>query len=211
MHSRFFSVGRFLVIALLMIAILSCCLLNNSLAWLSDAPENNYVNLLTGGQLNITLTGGQQNRQLIPGTSLKLDPAPAVTVPANSPSCYVFIKIEDVDTTGLLLDSAQIDYVGYNVENSSNWTRYGGSQQHLFLNYYYVQVPQQSTEKVLRVFSGDELSVNWELPLERLQNLDAAIADGTKYAGLKIQACAVQTAGQTLESAYAMALAQFES
>jgi len=204
-----FSWKRTTLILALVLVLAGGCLVSNSVAWLV-AGDDPYVNVFTGGQLYISLTGSQQNHQLIPGTVLSLDPAPTVTVPANSPSCYVFIKIKDVDTTGLIHNNAQIDYVGYNIAHSSNWTRYGGSQQDLFLNYYYVQVPHQSTEKTLRVFSNNELSVNWELPLERLQNLDAAIADGTKYAGLKIEACAVQTAGQTLESAYALALAQFE-
>ncbi len=204
MHSRFFSVGRFLVIALLMIAILSCCLLNNSLAWLSDAPENNYVNLFTGGQLNITLTGAQQNRQLIPGVPIILDPTPTVTVPANSPSCYVFLKMEDVDTTGL----AQKDYVGCPI--TGNWTLYGGGTQDKYLNYFYATVPTTNQTTTLPILY--QLNVNSNLTLSSLQELDAALAsDSSSYVGVKIDACAVQTAGQTLESAYTLALAQFES
>ena len=202
MHSRFFSVGRFLVIALLMIAILSCCLLNNSLAWLSDMPETYHINAFRGGQLYISLTGEQQNRQLIPGKSISLDPVPTVTVPANSPSCYVFLKIEDVDTTGL----ERKDYVGCPI--TGNWTLYGGGTQDKFLNYFYATVPTTNQTTTLPILY--DLTVNVNLALSSLQALDAAIADG-KYAGLKIQACAVQTAGQTLESAYALAKAQLDS
>ncbi len=177
-------------------------LISSSSAWLV-AEDDTFVNVFTGGQLNITLTGAQQNRQLIPGVPIILDPIPTVTVPANSPSCYVFLKMEDVDTTGL----EQKDYVGCPI--TGNWTLYGGGTQDKYLNYFYATVPTTNQTTTLPILY--QLNVNSNLTLTTLQALDAAIADGNKYVGVKIDACAVQTAGQTLESAYALAKAQLDS
>ena len=114
-----------IVTILLALALLVCCGIGGTVAWLMDSTEA-VTNTFTIGDINLTLvktpygtsTEEEGNHYpLIPGNTYNKDPK--VTVLANSEDCYLFVKMDKVNDPDTYLDFTF---------NNAGWTTYDGEE-----------------------------------------------------------------------------------
>ena len=121
-----------IVTILLALALLVCCGIGGTVAWLMDSTEA-VTNTFTIGDINLTLVESPYNAAnnsydepdenvnnsypLIPGNSYKKDPK--VTVLANSEDCYLFVRMEKIGNPDNYLDFTF---------NDDGWSTYNGEE-----------------------------------------------------------------------------------
>ena len=114
--------NRKIIPLLLALALLVCCGIGGTVAWLMDSTEA-VTNTFTIGDINLTLVESPYNAAsnsynnpvqstrenpltnsypLIPGNSYKKNPK--VTVLANSEDCYLFVRMEKIGNPDNYLD-----------------------------------------------------------------------------------------------------------
>ncbi len=77
------------------IALVLCCAIGGTLAWLSTKTAS-VVNTFTNGDINITLTETTgETYKMVPGNTITKDPK--VTVEKGSEACWLFVKVEESD------------------------------------------------------------------------------------------------------------------
>lgn len=79
------------VITIIAAALLLCCAVGGTLAWLIDKTDP-VVNTFTAGNVNIELKETTKDYKMVPGN--KIDKDPIVTVKGGSEACWVFVKVE---------------------------------------------------------------------------------------------------------------------
>lgn len=108
-----------IVTILLALALLVCCGIGGTVAWLMDSTDA-VTNTFTIGDINLTLVetpygtsaeGEGNHYPLIPGNTYKKDPK--VTVLANSEDCYLFVRMEKIGNPDNYLDFT-FDRTGWN-------------------------------------------------------------------------------------------------
>ena len=124
------------------IALMLCCAIGGTLAWLSDKTAP-VVNTFTVGDINITLTESDNlNLKMVPGNTVFKDPK--VTVKANSEACWLFVKVEK---------SANFDsFMTYIVANG--WTPLADND-----GVYYREVPANETDAEFEVLQNNRVTV----------------------------------------------------
>lgn len=124
------------------IALMLCCAIGGTLAWLSDKTAP-VVNTFTVGDINITLTESDNlNLKMVPGNTVFKDPK--VTVKANSEACWLFVKVEK---------SANFDsFMTYAVANG--WTPLADND-----GVYYREVPANETDAEFEVLQNNRVTV----------------------------------------------------
>ena len=147
---------------LLALALLVCCGIGGTVAWLIDSTEA-VTNTFTIGDINLTLVESPYNAAnnsygnpvqstrenpltnsypLIPGNSYKKDPK--VTVLANSEDCYLFVRMEKIGNPDNYLDFTF---------NEDGWTTYNGEE-----GVYYREVSKSASDQswdLLKKIDGD--------------------------------------------------------
>ena len=147
---------------LLALALLVCCGIGGTVAWLMDSTEA-VTNTFTIGDINLTLVASpygaaansygnpvQSTREnpltnsypLIPGNSYKKDPK--VTVLANSEDCYLFVRMEKIGNPDNYLDFTF---------NDDGWYTYNGEE-----GVYYREVSKSASDQswdLLKKIDGD--------------------------------------------------------
>ena len=85
---------RKVLLPVIAVALLLCCAVSGTLAWLMDKTDA-ITNTFTVGNVGITLEESTTNYKMVPGCEIAKDPT--VTVAANSEKCYVFVKVNRSD------------------------------------------------------------------------------------------------------------------
>lgn len=102
------------VITIIAAALLLCCAVGGTLAWLIDKTDP-VVNTFTAGNVDIELTETTTDYKMVPGNTI--DKNPIVTVKGGSEACWLFVKVEK---------SANFDaFMTYEIDNTW-WTALPG-------------------------------------------------------------------------------------
>lgn len=138
----------FMILAVVLIVGIS---VGGTLAWLT-ATTGPVTNTFTVGDINITLdetgaTGNAKNYTFVPGDKLAKDPT--VTVTAGSESCYLFVKVVDVNNTIPTTDSAE-KIIDWSI--ASGWTAVDGHD-----GYWYREVESSTTAQKFAVLADDAI------------------------------------------------------
>lgn len=132
-------------ISIVAIALVLCCVVGGTLAWL-QAETTPVVNTFTYGDINITLTETTGSEyKMVPGGTLAKDPK--VTVNANSEACYLFVKIEKSANYGTYL-------ADYTV--ADGWTQLVDDKGDIVDGVYYRTVAATTADTSFYVLAGKD-------------------------------------------------------
>ena len=196
-----------IVTILLALALLVCCGIGGTVAWLIDSTEA-VTNTFTIGDINLTLVESPYNAAnnsydepdenvnnsypLIPGNSYKKDPK--VTVLANSEDCYLFVRMEKIGNPDNYLDFTF---------NDDGWSTYNGEE-----GVYYREVLKNDSVRSWDLLVADNTGYTITVKNTIVKNTPTADANAPKMptAGnepkLVFTAYAVQKANLSLEKAW---------
>ena len=170
-----------IVICALSIAVIICCAVGGTFAWLTT-QTGEVRNTFTIGNIDITLAETTSDFKMIPGETIAKDPV--VTVKANSEACWLFVKVTESDN----LD----DFITYTVD--SGWTALTGVS-----GVYYREVAAVSADTSFDVLTGNAVTVKDTVTKEMMD----ALTDNT-LPTLTFKAYAIQKSGfDTVEAAWA--------
>ncbi len=151
------------------IALVLCCAIGGTLAWLSTKTDP-VINTFTVGDINIELTETTTNFKMVPGNTIAKDPT--VTVKAGSEACWLFVKVEK---------SANFDdFMTY--EMAEGWIELTGEP-----GVYYCEVDATATDIGFEVLKDSKVTVNETVTKQMLNELTA-----DTYPTLTFTAYAVQ-------------------
>lgn len=158
------------LIPVIAIALVLCCVVGGSLAWLVDQTTS-VTNTFTVGDINIDLTETTTDYKMVPGNTIAKDPT--VTVEAGSEASWLFVKVTE---------SANFDdFMTYAI--ADGWTALAGVD-----GVYYRQVPATTADATFAVLKDNTVSVKDTVTKEQLNALTA-----DTYPTLTFQAYAVQS------------------
>lgn len=158
------------LIPVIAIALVLCCVVGGSLAWLVDQTTP-VTNTFTVGDINIDLTETTTDYKMVPGNTIAKDPT--VTVEAGSEASWLFVKVTE---------SANFDdFMTYAI--ADGWTALAGVD-----GVYYRQVPATTANTTFAVLKDNTVSVKDTVTKEQLNALTA-----DTYPTLTFQAYAVQS------------------
>ena len=170
-----------IVICALSIAVIICCAVGGTFAWLTT-QTGEVRNTFTIGNIDITLAETTSDFKMIPGETIAKDPV--VTVKANSEACWLFVKVTESDN----LD----DFITYTVD--SGWTALTGVS-----GVYYREVAAVSADTSFDVLTGNAVTVKDTVTKTMMD----ALTDNT-LPTLTFKAYAIQKSGfDTVEAAWA--------
>lgn len=170
-----------IVICALSIAVIICCAVGGTFAWLTT-QTGEVRNTFTIGNIDITLAETTSDFKMIPGESIAKDPV--VTVKAGSEACWLFVKVTESDN----LD----DFITYTVD--SGWTALTGVS-----GVYYREVAAVSADTSFDVLTGNAVTVKDTVTKTMMD----ALTDNT-LPTLTFKAYAIQKSGfDTVEAAWA--------
>lgn len=176
-----------LLASVVAIALVACCVIGGTLAWLTDKTDP-ITNTFTVGNVDLTLTETTSDYKMVPGSTIAKDPT--VTVTAGSEDCYVFVKVEK---------SANLDsFIDYSVD-TTKWTALDGVP-----GVYYREVSGAEIGTEISVLTNDQVTVKTSVT----KNMMDAITEGTATKPtLTFTAYAVQSEGLDVDEAWAAAQA----
>ena len=170
-----------IVICALSIAVIICCAVGGTFAWLTT-QTGEVRNTFTIGNIDITLAETTSDFKMIPGESIAKDPV--VTVKAGSEACWLFVKVTESDN----LDG----FISYSVD--SGWTALTGVS-----GVYYREVAAVSADTSFDVLTGNAVTVKDTVTKTMMD----ALTDNT-LPTLTFKAYAIQKSGfDTVEAAWA--------
>lgn len=169
-----------LLASVVAIALVACCVIGGTLAWLTDKTDP-ITNTFTVGDVNIDLTetdgtltsDGSRSFHIVPGVDIDKDPT--VTVKAGSEDCYLFVKIDE--------SANWIDGMTYSVDRDAGWLDLPGVS-----GVYYQEVSASDADQVINVLTNQKVVVSDEITKEMLNAIETAPT-------LTFTAYAVQSAG----------------
>lgn len=130
---------RKLSIYLIATAILLCCAVGGTIAWLTDQTES-VKNTFTFGDINITLDETTTDYKMVPGNTISKDPK--VTVKANSEACWLFVKVEESDNFA--------NFMTYSI--ASGWTK-------LEDGVYYREIATSTSDQAFGILTNNQVTV----------------------------------------------------
>lgn len=144
-------------ISVVAIALVLCCAVGGTLAWLSDKTDP-VENTFTVGDINITLTeSAGLDLKMVPGNTITKDPK--VTVKSGSEASWLFVKVEK---------SANFDsFMTY--EMADGWTALTGAD-----GVYYREVAASEADTSFDVLKGNRVTVKDVVTKEQLQEVKPA-------------------------------------
>ena len=201
-----------IVTILLALALLVCCGIGGTVAWLMDSTEA-VTNTFTIGDINLTLVESpydaanntygdpaenvNNSYPLIPGNTYNKDPK--VTVLANSEDCYLFVRMEKIGNPDTYLTfSFKNDYAG-----TEKWTPVPRET-----DVYYRVVTKSTSDQSWDLLVADNTGYTITVKNTIVKNTPTADANAPKMptAGnepkLVFTAYAVQKANLSLEKAW---------
>jgi len=170
-----------ILIAVLATVLICGCVVGGTYAWLIDQTDP-ITNTFTVGDINITLTETvtqdpniQEPLKMVPGQVIAKDPK--VTVVKESEACWLFVKIEKVNS----VDS----YLTYSI--AAGWTELTEGS-----GIYYREVDYNAADsQVFSVLMDNQVTVKDTVTKDQLES----VAGGNARIALKFTAYAVQKAG----------------
>ena len=196
-----------IVTILLALALLVCCGIGGTVAWLMDSTEA-VTNTFTIGDINLTLVESpydaadnsygepaenvNNSYPLIPGNTYNKNPK--VTVLANSEDCYLFVRMEKIGNPDNYLDFTF---------NDDGWSTYNGEE-----GVYYREVLKNDSVRSWDLLVADNTGYTITVKNTIVKNTPTADANAPKMptAGnepkLVFTAYAVQKANLSLEKAW---------
>ena len=196
-----------IVTILLALALLVCCGIGGTVAWLMDSTEA-VTNTFTIGDINLTLVESpydaannsyrnpienvNNSYPLIPGNTYNKDPK--VTVLANSEDCYLFVRMEKIGNPDNYLDFTF---------NDDGWSTYNGEE-----GVYYREVLKNDSVRSWDLLVADNTGYTITVKNTIVKNTPTADANAPKMptAGnepkLVFTAYAVQKANLSLAEAW---------
>ena len=157
-----------------------------TIAGIFDAAPNRVI-YFTKNSLTVNLTGAQSAR-IYPGYNVPLEGKATVTIPANQPNCYVFVKVTDANDTNNIVTWAKSSKFP-NEPETGIW------RSDIISN--------SANEQSLAIFSYNRLTISTAATLAQIQ---AATTTNIK---VTIQVCAVQSDNITAAEALTVAKGQF--
>lgn len=146
-----------LLASVVAIALVACCVIGGTLAWLTDKTDP-VINTFTVGDVNIDLTETTgTNYKVVPGTNITKDPK--VTVEANSEACYLFVKIETTDWNNKMT-----------YEVADGWTELKGQT-----GVYYRTVESSEAPQYFQVLKNDTVVVPGTLTESELETMETNV------------------------------------
>lgn len=146
-----------LLASVVAIALVACCVIGGTLAWLTDTTDP-VINTFTVGDVNIDLTETTgTNYKVVPGTNITKDPK--VTVEANSEACYLFVKIETTDWNNKMT-----------YEVADGWTELKGQT-----GVYYRTVESSEAPQYFQVLKNDTVVVPGTLTESELETMETNV------------------------------------
>lgn len=164
-----------ILIAVLATVLICGCVVGGTYAWLI-AQTNTITNTFTVGDINITLeeTITPESLKMVPGQVIAKDPK--VTVLKESEDCWLFVKIEKVNSVDSYLTYAIAD----------GWTELTEGS-----GIYYREVTSSAADQAFPVLMDNQVTVKDTVTKDQLES----VAEGTARIALKFTAYAVQKAG----------------
>lgn len=141
-----------LLAAVVAVALVACCVIGGTLAWLTDKTDSK-VNTFTVGDVNIDLTETTTTYKILPGTEISKDPK--VTVEADSEACYLFVKVDEANW---------IDELSYAI--ADGWTE-------LETGVYYQVVDTNKADQTFAVLKDNKVVVSENLTKEEIEAVSA--------------------------------------
>ena len=140
------------------IALVLCCAVGGTLAWLSDKTAP-VTNTFTVGDINITLTESDNlDLKMVPGKTITKDPQ--VTVKAGSEACWLFVKVDK---------SANFDtFMTYAI--ADGWTALPG-----VAGVYYREVPAAAADTAFDVLKNSQVLVKEDVTKQQLQAVTGSL------------------------------------
>ena len=174
---------------ILLIALIACLVGSASIttAGIFDAAPNQVI-YFTKNSLTVNLTGAQSD-QIYPGYKVPLENKATVTVPANQPNCYVFVKVTDANDTN-------------NIVTWAKSTKFPNEPETGIWRSNKISTNTTSAQ-TLAIFSNNELTISTAATFAQIQ------AATTTPIKVTIQVCAVQADNITEAAALALAKEQF--
>ena len=174
------------IVALLAIALVACCAVGGSLAWISsvsDPVENVFV---VGDDIDIELdeptAPADKEFPIVPSKTYAKDPT--ITVAEGSAAMYLFFEVNKSDN----LD----DFVAYEI--NTGWTKLTGVEEVV----YYKKLDKTESEATYQLLKGGETCEGGEAKIKDTvtkEMIDALTED--TYPTLTFTAYAIQTEGMT--------------
>ena len=174
---------------ILLIALIACLVGSASIttAGIFDAAPNRVI-YFTKNSLTVNLTGAQSDR-IYPGYKVPLADKATVTIPANQPNCYVFVKVTDEkDTNNIVTWTMGQNFINNNLGDGI---------------YRSAKKDNNASAQKLPVFSNNQLTISTAATLAQIK------AATTTPIKVTIQVCAVQADNITEAAALALAKEQF--
>ena len=134
------------------IALVLCCAMGGTLAWLSVRTEP-VKNTFTFGDINIRLTESEDlDLKMVPGNMITKDPK--ITVAAGSEACWLFVKVEK---------SANFDtFMTYDI--ADGWIALDGEE-----GIYYREVSASAADADFVVLKYNQVTVKKDVTKQQLQ------------------------------------------
>ena len=169
---------KILLAAVVAVALVACCVIGGTLAWLTDQTTP-ITNTFTVGNVGVTLaeTTGTDYK-VLPGQDITKDPK--VTVTAGSEACYLFVKVEESANWPMFTESDGTRKVNYTI--AEGWTALEGDPG----VYYRTQDPVAGTP--YDVLAGNVVTVSENLTKNEVNDITEAFT-------LTVTAYAVQKDG----------------
>lgn len=170
-------------ISVVAVALVLCCVVGGTLAWLQDKTDP-VVNAFTYGDINIDLKETTTNYKMVPGGTISKDPK--ATVKAGSEACYLFVKIEKSANYSTYLNDYAV---------AEGWTQLMGTDGNPIAGVYYREVAASEVDQDFYVldgktgYTGGYVTVKGEVTKTQMEALKA---EGASPPTLTFTAYAVQ-------------------
>ena len=172
------------VITIIAAALLLCCAVGGTLAWLIDKTDP-VVNTFTAGDVDIDLDETTKDYKMVPGN--KIDKNPTVTVNGGSEACWLFVKVEK---------SANFDdFMTYEIDNT-RWEPLPGVDG---VYYYEVGETKAGESKAFPVLKDNRVLVKEDVTKAQLNALTEDTYPKLTFTAYAIQKDNIATAAEAWE------------
>ena len=157
------------------VALVLCCAIGGTLAWLTDKTAP-VVNTFTVGDVNITLaeTTGTEYK-MVPGYILEKDPK--VTVAAGSEDCWLFVEVEKAGNFD--------DFMTYSMANG--WNQLKNADNEGVAGVFYREVKTTDTNRVFPVLENNQVAVKDIVTKEQMDALNATSKPTLTFTAYAVQ------------------------
>lgn len=176
------------VITIIAAALLLCCAVGGTLAWLIDKTDS-VVNTFTAGDVDIDLKETTTDYKMVPGNTIIKNPI--VTVNGGSEACWLFVKVEK---------SANFDdFMTYEIDNTW-WKQLTNADGTVVEGVYYCEVPATTDGEVSHgVLKDNRVLVKEDVTKAQLNALTKDTYPTLTFTAYAIQKDKIATAAEAWE------------